>query len=549
MAEPAPPIRSARAELLRAALLAFALLVLTFAFHAPALDGWWGTDDPQVLLQAVRNTPAETLFDPDDWRTLSTSSFTPLVTISFDADHALFGVRPFFFYQHQLLAIGIAVLLLYVLLEPVAGRGPAWLVAAAVAVSPPVTLAAGSLMIRHYVEGLALALGALLAWRMGEPDRARPGREIGVAVLYLLAMLAKEIYAPLPLLFLADAILRKAGLRTTVLRLLPSAAAAAAYLAWRGAMLGAAGGYGADLGFGPGTLWHLWQSLYAPAPGPLPVVVPLALLALFATALARRPRAALLLGAATGAAVLLPLVPLGGLIEARYAFLPVTAATVLAGVAAAGAPRRVAVAVLLLLALLQGAASIALRQSVDRAMEPVVTEGKYVWHRSASAPPLVAQAPGWYLEGLRDLRRSAGEGESPQWVLSMQALAAGAVPPERVVRAAGEGAVSPLDRDTIAHMRDEAARRDDGAPLTVRVALRNNELAWELGPGSGGFIWLTLPGWDEYVVAATGGRRIPAPQEPVRFRIRRDLPDGRWTISPELAIPPSGGEVSWSRGM
>ncbi|MGH9457266.1 MAG: hypothetical protein ACRD2J_06445, partial [Thermoanaerobaculia bacterium] len=72
-----------------------------------ALDGWWGTDDPQILLHATRNTPLETLFSSAAWQTLSTSSFTPLVTLSFEIDRVLFGLRPLFYYQHQLLTIAV----------------------------------------------------------------------------------------------------------------------------------------------------------------------------------------------------------------------------------------------------------------------------------------------------------------------------------------------------------------------------------------------------------------------------------------------------------
>ncbi|HEU5163241.1 MAG TPA: hypothetical protein VFV54_08875, partial [Thermoanaerobaculia bacterium] len=188
--------RAVAREYVLTLLASLLLLSLIAVLHYDALAEWWKTDDPQIVLHAFRNSPAETLFSPADWQTLSVG-FTPLVTLSFDLDLALAGIQPHFFYAHQLFAIAVATLLLFVLLEPICGRWIALLTAAAVAAGPAMTLAAESLMIRHYVEGLALAVAALIVWRVRVPDENRNGAgvkyDVVAAGLYLLATLAKEI--------------------------------------------------------------------------------------------------------------------------------------------------------------------------------------------------------------------------------------------------------------------------------------------------------------------------------------------------------------------
>ncbi|MGA7614870.1 MAG: hypothetical protein WBX15_06785, partial [Thermoanaerobaculia bacterium] len=152
----------------RAQWLALPLLMaIAFAIHAPALDGWWRNDDPQVLVQAARYTPEQILFSPHAWRTLSASNFTPLVTLSFQGDLHLAGLHPTAFYLHQIAALGVAAFLLFLLVA----RFTNWLYgtyAALIFLLTPITaVAARSLMLRHYVEGLALAVAATLCWMRG----------------------------------------------------------------------------------------------------------------------------------------------------------------------------------------------------------------------------------------------------------------------------------------------------------------------------------------------------------------------------------------------
>ena len=230
-----PRAGNSRILLVAPALLLFGLAILV---HLDALHGWWLSDDPQVLVQAMRYSPAAILFDPPSWRYLSSSSFTPLVTLSFALDLVLAGLRPAFFYAHQLVMIGIATVLLFLLLAKGGRVLIAFLGAATFIVLPATFNAAGSLMIRHYLEGLVLSLLALLFWIPSGEERRSLRRTIVPALLYLAAMLAKEFYAPLPLLMIWIDYVKGVTPRRTAVRILPTAVSAVVYIVWRTIMLG-----------------------------------------------------------------------------------------------------------------------------------------------------------------------------------------------------------------------------------------------------------------------------------------------------------------------
>jgi hypothetical protein len=545
-AEPRPE----RTAHLRTFVLAFLLLAVVFLAHLPALGGWWTTDDPQVLLQAVRSSPTEVLFDPDAWRVLSTSSFTPLVTLSFGLDLALFGLEPLFFYEHQILSIALVALLIFLLLERSCGKIVAFLVAAAATVSPAMALAAGSLMVRHYVEGLAFALAALLVLRLSPSERKSVAPDLAIALLYLLAMLAKEIYAPLPLLFLAQLRIERVPWRRVMVRMIPSAVAAAIYLVWRSAMLGSGGGYGTvidlrDVFSLPPELVGLVSTPAAPFVFWILLGV---VLAGSIAAASRAPRVAGWWALATVLALLLPLIPVAGEPQARYAILPVTAAIVLGGAGLVTLPRRIAVGLAALLLLASLAGGRLAHRDLEHSSRAMVAEGRYVWRAPASAAPLFAGSPGWYLEGVRDLRRLRGGGNAPPYFLSSYALAAGAVEPEEVLTSEwGSSELRRLEPQRILEVAMEREMRDDSLPLRLKVVQRQSVVSWDLGPAPGHFAWLTWPEYDEYYVGRSGARRIPASVGIDRFLIRREEPDGRWTLSPPLELPPDDGVVEWTR--
>src|SRR5438552_17835321 len=82
-----------------------ALVILGLAVHWSALGGWWLYDDPQLLIEAIRQPLRAVFFDPSEYAHLATHTFTPLQLVSFKVDLFIHGLDPKVFYAHQLLAL------------------------------------------------------------------------------------------------------------------------------------------------------------------------------------------------------------------------------------------------------------------------------------------------------------------------------------------------------------------------------------------------------------------------------------------------------------
>lgn len=541
-------------------LALIAVLALGILFHGSALRGWWLNDDPQVLLHALRNSPAEALFNPVKWRELSSSNFTPLVTLSFDFDLLVAGMSARSFYRHQLLAILLAAVLLLILLRRHLDPILAAIITATFVVAPMTVMAARSLMIRHYVEGLCLALGSLILFEKGteKPDNGLR-YETGSALLYLLGILGKEVFYPLPLLFLMHA--RGAGQpwRTVIRRLVPATVVALIALAWRRAMLGSVGGYGGSLDSSDLLRLPWTVSSFIAGSVPLPVRIGLALMALAALAISVRTDRGktLALVLALFFIALLPLLPVAGAIEPRYAFVPSVMAICVIGFLLDSirlwnrgleSTRRNVVlggAGLVFIALFVRGQKV--RVEFDPLYRVMVAEGRYVWREGESASTLLAGSQGWYLSGLSELRQHQGRGKGPPFVLSRYALSL----PDRDVSnvvAFNEdaGAIGPLSAEILQAAQADRRKFMPDIPLTVAMSRKGNDLSWTLGPrGAASWIFLTYPEGDEYPITGEGWIRIPETRELQRFRIRRTLPDGTWTLSPPLLLPPGDGMVRW----
>lgn len=228
---------NARSPVFHALLLG----LITAQIYGGAVDGWWTNDDPLILKQAILHTPFEYFFVPHAWQELTAASFTPLLTLSYQLDHVLFGLNPAPYYVHQLISVASVGVAFYLLLSLWVPRAFAFLGALLLLASAPIALASAWLGIRQYLEGMIAALLACHAWirflREGSPIH----RWLGVG-LYLFAMLAKEVYVPLIGLLL---LFPEQSWRDRLRLSWPLWAVLALYLIWRFLMLsGHAGGYG-----------------------------------------------------------------------------------------------------------------------------------------------------------------------------------------------------------------------------------------------------------------------------------------------------------------
>jgi hypothetical protein len=537
------------ARLQKAALLG-SLLAFAFLFHWSALSGWWQGDDTQVLVHAVRETPASVLFSPESYETLSTSSFTPLVTISFDTDLALFGLDPRWFYAHQLLVLALTAILLTILLARFIPFGLAMLAGVAFIGSPLTTLVARSLMLRHYAEGALLATLSLVLFDLALTSPRKRQRLLMMALsvaAYLLACLAKEFYIPLPALMVALALLRKISLVRTGAYLLPFAAVVAGVIGWRTAILGAVGGYSGEIQ--PGRVLQLIAIAMTGGAGVTAVAIGLCGLALLAVASVRSPKAAALIAFTTIAFLAPPLAGVGGAVEGRYGFVASTLLVALVVLAARSWPwQRAAVAVVAVFVLAVCSAGWLEARRLERMALPAVSEGKYVYSSRAGDPVLLGRAVPWYLSGLEWLRlnyerRPAGA----RFLFSMIPLATGEVDAGKVVKVVADGRRLPLDAWELAKVRQLARRYDPSLPITLELSRTEDEVFWKLAPADGStFTFLSVPQAATFPMGASGSLRVPQPYERQFFRIRREVGGGAWNVSPVLPVPSAGQRVTWS---
>src|SRR6185369_3703468 len=146
----------------------------------------------------------------------------------------LFGLNARAFYVHQLVAFALIPVMLYFFLRLWLTR--AWSFAAALTaiLGPPMIEIVQQLMLRHYVEGISIAFGAAILAIIGfrRDDRRFT---LASALLYMLAMSAKEVFVPLPFVL---AFIPERDWRLRLRHLIPHGVMLVAYTIWRFVMLG-----------------------------------------------------------------------------------------------------------------------------------------------------------------------------------------------------------------------------------------------------------------------------------------------------------------------
>lgn len=516
----------AKTALLTAASLAV-LMAAPWLLYRRVLDLWFANDDPQVLLHALRHAPWEYSFVPSIWRAGNRFFFTPLLYASFDLDLTLAGLDARFFHVHQLLSLGVAAALLFLLLHRFVPTGFALGGALLLLLGPPTPELAEMLVVRHYVEGLALACAAALAYLT---SLERSGwRWTALAGLCLLgALAAKETYLLLAPGFL---LLPSGSARRRLARALPLLAVTAAFVLWRYAMLGTFGSSyqpAADLGTKLGALGrHLGPGLFGLTDGLLAAALAL-------PALIRRPRAALA-WATAGLLAVAPVVPVAGFlpIASRYVFVAWAVAAALAAWAASAIPRRLLGAVALAaLVLVVGLRSRSRFGGTYAMEERKSAEGRFLFETSRAGELLRnPAAAAWSLEGLAAIRSEIQHrppGALPIWDDVRFCEDPRPAPvfewDGRMVRLAG-----PTPEQRAAY----CARLGD-SPVSGRIAVDGWRITWSLGPRTDGRYALVLPPAMRFDVSREGTFQLlwlPVHGE-LAARIRYEAPDGTISFSP-----------------
>lgn len=218
----------------------FVFLVLfgaTLAYYNRAISAWFTADEIWIIANV----------QPREWWQIFTAwdvhpqNFVPGLLLSFKLDHMAFGWDATYFRVHSIAAAALMGTLLVALLRPGCGWIISILTALLLLESNPTVSLVGWIASRHYLEGTCFALIGILLLRRYERTSSSL-TVLGAMLCYGLAMLWKEVFAPLPLILLA---LPAVSVRRRVRLLVLFGIVGAGYIAYRRYMLGQfVGGYG-----------------------------------------------------------------------------------------------------------------------------------------------------------------------------------------------------------------------------------------------------------------------------------------------------------------
>ncbi|HEY1756543.1 MAG TPA: hypothetical protein VGG72_14170 [Bryobacteraceae bacterium] len=196
----------------RGSTLWFVLALLAFgsvysSLYLGLASRWWFEDDPSLFAYtATIHNPGTIFTDPNLLRHFTGgAALVPLQLVSYWVDIKLAGFSPRFAYAHQAGSFLLTLLLLYLLLSQLlqGNKIAAFAGSALWALLPATAVVVQFLATRHYLEGL---LFSFLSLYLAERFQDRPWAIPAVLLSALIAMLYKEIYAPVvPALLLVSA--------------------------------------------------------------------------------------------------------------------------------------------------------------------------------------------------------------------------------------------------------------------------------------------------------------------------------------------------------
>ena len=536
---------------------------------------WWSGDDPAILQHAMAHPFLAFFFDPLAWRDLTFINLTPLLSASFRLDWLLFGLSPLPFHLHQLLLLSLALLLLYRVLRRWLNSIGAFTALLWIGLGRPLVECANFLMLRHYVEGLALALAAMLLF-IRAIDGGGDGWKSAIRVPALLtccvaAAAAKEIFVPLPLLL---TVLPVGTLGSRFKTLIPTYVWLGIYPLWRRWMLGAwVGGYGTEIQ--PAQLVEMPARLIA-AIGIPGWIMAAAILGLAAVLLRRQRYSILAFGAAAVTLAALPIVPVAGYLEARYCLVPAVLAAVVLGwccqqIACAGIwsyfqrrtgsdpamqlgrllpfGKTAALSALIVLSVQFGFTdNFQWRRALSENLRQQRAEGEFLLHGGGPEDFILAPAtlPQFY-DGLDALRVNVlGLGNGPRAVYDPVVLLdqPGARTLRYDSRLRGLQPTAAED-DPVAELK-RGLKPDQ--PLTVTIRYRFPRLEWELGPYPTGQYAFLMGGRSLGVYPVPrSGRQGGFFRRDTELMVKYSAPEGWVVYSPPLKIMIANqqGDLEW----
>jgi len=182
------------------------LMLLVFGAYASSLPGIFAYDDFSTV---VRNPFLKSargmryLFSSQYYKLFGEYSYRPLVTLTYFVDFAAWGLRPTGYHATNLAIHAVMVLLVYALVKELSGKRVAGFVGAALyAVHPVLTDAVNGISFREDLLAGVFYMGAFLLYVKGR-KAGRNGLVAVSVVLFVAALLSKEIAVALPIMLLA----------------------------------------------------------------------------------------------------------------------------------------------------------------------------------------------------------------------------------------------------------------------------------------------------------------------------------------------------------
>lgn len=535
------------------------LLALVWVGFHTLPSGYWRGDDTAILFHALDSKDLSEFYIPSEWQKLSPSNFTPWITFSFKIDLWLAGLSPEFFYLHQLSSLVMVLIAAYVLCRQWVPPIWAFLAVCLFLMGVPTASVTESLMTRHYLEGMLFALLAVLAFMHALRKQRMLWAFVG-ALLYALAVAAKEVYVPLVLVVLAMPLSGEVWTRRLRLAL-PFIAVAVVYVFWRQYMLGVmVGGYAqSDSIFTFQTAMRtanefgrIPESVLGPE-WKVPVIL-LGTAVLFT--LVKRP-AIIPLALVLVMGVFGPLIPLaispgisgndrylflfwyvfsmGFILSMRDVALAITASKPGQLIAGAG----------LYLAVMLPMVSYAKDMQISRQAyyKEFDVQGRFFFeanHEQAFIPSQTILNSYWYVTSLCDIKIRLGQ-DCPV------ALIKGLPVNEGFTRLSVYDFEKNKMIDITDRIQQEIARTtaiDISHPLSVLVTLKDAWIHWQLGPYDNGQYYAASPMLGRFPVSRVGAVRFGGAVMPLH--IQYESPQGWVTSSPLLEVR-SGQTVVWEQ--
>jgi hypothetical protein len=538
-------------------------LALVFAgVHHDALDGSWRFDDPYILLFAQGLPDWHSAFvHPATWQSFGIPFFTPMQTLAFQLDGWLFQTEPRLFYLHHLGVLLAITLLTFRLVQQHFGRLAGMSAGLLFLLGAPTFVISQQLMSRQYAEGLLYALLALACWLRWQRTGGRVAYT-GTALFYLLAMLCKEIYAPLPLVLWA--LDGRGSWRQRLAHLALPTVTALVFLAWRGLMLGTlVGGYFNQFSQ-YGRMGQSWLALLDSFWGDGVyrwACLGAILASLLLLARRHRSRARWLL-AASVAMLSLPFIAIPASpepLQLRLAFLPWWACSLLLAVALgelaasrcwAGrqlwlAPGLAATG-LLTAAALTNHAAIRVRQAYAPMAQGYDTLSRHLASHGrdqAYIPSGLAAVDLFYQCGMAGLHKNGPAGTPLSLPFAQAASALGA-----------PATIASFDVSCVC-MRPQprvatSTPADAAALISARIerTVGSSGMRWQLASPAASPSWyLYFPRLNASLLITAQGQigfaLPPWVDTPVRVLLR--LPSGQWAMTPEMPFPGRGQSLSY----